>query len=174
MRYTGKKIYIVSSDAVKQEFRNNFYSETSSFKCAGSFYEDTLIKKNIKIDSDSIMKELENYYSFHTYDSFTKIVDDLEKVEDIKKGFDDSIVIIDEAQNVRLTENKKQYKRISQFIEKITDIADMRMIFMSATPIFDKTQEFVWFVNIMNKLDFDYDERTVSYTHLTLPTILLV
>tara|TARA_B110000444_G_scaffold214077_1_gene211187 strand:+ start:9102 stop:11669 length:2568 start_codon:yes stop_codon:yes gene_type:complete len=105
------------------------------------------------------MKELENYYSFHTYDSFTKIVDDLEKVEDIKKGFDDSIVIIDEAQNVRLTENKKQYKRISQFIEKITDIADMRMIFMSATPIFDKTQEFVWFVNIMNKLDFDYDER---------------
>ena len=159
VRYTGKKIYIVSSDAVKQEFRNNFYSETSSFKCAGSFYEDTLIKKNIKIDSDSIMKELENYYSFHTYDSFTKIVDDLEKVEDIKKGFDDSIVIIDEAQNVRLTENKKQYKRISQFIEKITDIADMRMIFMSATPIFDKTQEFVWFVNIMNKLDFDYDER---------------
>ena len=105
------------------------------------------------------MKELENYYSFHTYDSFTKIVDDLEKVEDIKKGFDDSIVIIDEAQNVRLTENKKQYKRISQFIEKITDIADMRMIFMSATQIFDKTQEFVWFVNIMNKLDFDYDER---------------
>lgn len=159
VRYTGKKIYIVSSDAVKQEFRNNFYSETSSFKCAGSFYEDTLIKKNIKIDSDSIMKELENYYSFHTYDSFTKIVDDLEKVEDIKKGFDDSIVIIDEAQNVRLTENKKQYKRISQFIEKITDIADMRMIFMSATPIFDKTQEFVWFVNIMNKLDLDYDER---------------
>ena len=159
VRYTGKKIYIVSSDAVKQEFRNNFYSETSSFKCAGSFYEDTLIKKNIKIDSDSIMKELENYYSFHTYDSFTKIVADLEKVEDIKKGFDDSIVIIDEAQNVRMTENKKQYKRISLFIEKITDIADMRMIFMSATPIFDKTQEFVWFVNIMNKLDLDYDER---------------
>ena len=168
VRYTGKKIYIVSSDAVKQEFRNNFYSETSSFKCAGSFYEDTLIKKNIKIDSDSIMKELENYYSFHTYDSFTKIVSDyekIEKVEAIKESFDDSIVIIDEAQNVRLTENGKQYKRISLFIEKITDIADMRMIFMSATPIFDKTQEFVWFVNIMNKLDLNYDERK-QYTPL--------
>ncbi|ORX48889.1 P-loop containing nucleoside triphosphate hydrolase protein, partial [Piromyces finnis] len=78
---------------------------------------------------------IKKYIEFYTYFSFFKSI---KNIEDIKMH-ENRFIIIDEIHNFRNTkENKFIYKRINKFL---SSIKNARVIFMSATPIFDNYNE---------------------------------
>jgi len=78
---------------------------------------------------------INKYIEFHTYITFCKSV---ENIEDINI-YEDRLIIIDEIHHFRNTvENKFIHTKIHKFLNSINN---SRVIFMSATPIFDNYNE---------------------------------
>jgi len=154
----GKKIFIISADAIKKEFIKNIYNKDSTFKCAGSVFEDIVVQDGKKINNANIQHEIFKYYEFQTYQKFgDKVIDD-EKGRSFKKIYSDSVIIVDEAHKLR--SNQSTSKSIVLAIEKITkQCQNVRLIFLTATPIFDNPSEIIWLINMLIRVNEDTVEE---------------
>ena len=71
----------------------------------------------------------------------------------LRKHFGNRLLIIDEVHNIRMTDDNKD-KRVAIELEKLVDnVRDMRLLFLSATPMYNSYKESVWLINLMNKND---------------------
>ena len=71
----------------------------------------------------------------------------------LKNEFSNRLVIIDEVQNIRLSDNIED-KKVGQRLLEITKYADnLKLILLSATPMFNSYKEIVWLINLLNKND---------------------
>ena len=71
----------------------------------------------------------------------------------IQKVFNDRLVIIDEIHNIRSADTKTN-KVLTVELEKLVSNANnLRLLLLSATPMFNSYSEIVWLVNLMNKND---------------------
>ena len=72
------------------------------------------------------------------------------KKELIKKEFNDRLILIDEVHNIRSTGTKK-HKRTAEFMLKLVQYTDtMRLLLLSATPMYNTSKEIIWLINLMN------------------------
>ena len=71
----------------------------------------------------------------------------------LKMEFDDRLICIDEVHNIR-SSNDSENKRISNQISFLVESAsNMRLLFLSGTPMFNNYKEIIWLLNIMNTND---------------------
>ena len=72
--------------------------------------------------------------------------------EQIKKLFNNRLIVIDEVHNIRITEDASvDNKRVAQTLTGIAEVAlNMRLLLLSATPMFNSYKEIVWLLNLMN------------------------
>lgn len=128
---------------------NNFRSELRS-PCAGSNYlterERDLLKKyhptslEFKAIIDKSNVRIDKYYNIYSYNKF---------IDAIKKNifsFDNALVIIDEVHNM-ISETGTYYETFHAAIHSAPD--NMRLVLMSATPIFDKPTEIALTMNLL-------------------------
>ena len=141
----SKRILIVVPAALK----NNFRAELRSL-CAGENYltdhERILLKKYHPADSeykDIITKSNERINKFYTIKSYNKFV---EQLRTKKLKLDNSLVVIDEIHNL-ISETGTYYDTIYKAIRK--NPKNMRLIIMTATPIFDKPIEIALTMNLL-------------------------
>ena len=138
-------IYIVLPAFLINGFRNELRS-----KCTGDNYltdEDRKILSNIK-PTDSIYKEIisksnnliDKYYHIYSYNKF------IEGLLSKTIKLDNSLVVIDEVQNM-ISEDGLYYETLYQAIK--TAPKDLRLVLMSATPIFDKPHELALTFNLL-------------------------
>ena len=74
-------------------------------------------------------------------------------VSRLRNEFNDRLIIIDEVHNINTDDNKKN-KKASHNLELLVSIAqNMRLLFLSATPMFNSYREIIWLINIMNMND---------------------
>ena len=75
--------------------------------------------------------------------------------EQIQKLFNNRLVVIDEVHNIRITEETSvDNKRVAQTLTKLAEVAsNMRLLLLSATPMFNNYKEIVWLLNLMNVND---------------------
>ena len=70
----------------------------------------------------------------------------------LKKTFNNSLIIIDEVHNIRNSDEKN--KLVANAITKVVENADnLRLLLLSATPMFNNYKEIIWLINLMNKND---------------------
>jgi len=75
-----------------------------------------------------------------------------ERINMIRREFDNSLIVIDEVHNV-IGENKKD-KRRSTMIVRLTKLCEnLRFLFLTATPMYNSHKEIVWLTNLMNLND---------------------
>ena len=128
----------------------NFYKELRS-QCASNEYISEKERKmltNLEPGSDDydnlidkINKRIDKYYTILSYNKFV----DLSNRN--KLTLNDSILIIDEVQNI-VSEHGSYYKA---FLEEIQNgPKSLRVVIMSATPIFDKPVELALTMNLLN------------------------
>ena len=73
-------------------------------------------------------------------------------LKNIKKYFNNRLIIIDEIHNLTLADNKQ--KATSQYLHMIAKHSEnMRLLLLSATPMYNSPTEIVWLVNLMNLND---------------------
>ena len=74
-------------------------------------------------------------------------------IKRIKHYFNNRLVIIDEVHNMRIADSNKQ-KLTTTLLNKIARISDnMRLLLLSATPLYNSYDEIIWLTNLMNTND---------------------
>ena len=125
----------------------NFYKELRS-ECTGNNYvskKDREILKDLSSNEyDAVMEKvhskIDEKYDIYSYNKFV----DLLKKKKIK--FDNTLLIIDEIQNV-ISEKGEFYNTIYKNILKAPK--SLRVVLLSATPIFDKPSEIALTLNLL-------------------------
>uniref|UniRef100_A0A6C0ES43 Helicase ATP-binding domain-containing protein n=1 Tax=viral metagenome TaxID=1070528 RepID=A0A6C0ES43_9ZZZZ len=114
-----------------------------------------------------IKRIINNYYLFMGYGQLANYIsnsikneggdltgDALRKMEirKIKKIFNNRLIIIDEVHNIRLADdNNSEKKKTAVLLMKVAKYAEnMRLLLLSATPMFNSYKEIVWLTNLMN------------------------
>lgn len=71
----------------------------------------------------------------------------------IKAHFNNRLVILDEIHNIRISDNNKM-KLTTVLLRKIARKSDnMRLLLLSATPMYNSYQEIIWLTNLLNAND---------------------
>lgn len=140
-------------------------------QCTGKNYmkelDDIIIEDNEYLNK-KINRIINSYYNFMGYDSFANYVTKLEeeyvkgyeesKKEIIKKNmrkelFSNTVIIIDEAHHIRI--NGENSKKIAPpVIERvIRDAENVKLILLTATPMYNSHTEIVWLLNLLLQND---------------------
>ena len=74
-------------------------------------------------------------------------------IRKLKNEFDNRLIVIDEVHNIRKTEDNEN-KKVALNLELLVKSADnMRLLLLSATPIYNSYKEIIWLLNLMNMND---------------------
>jgi superfamily II DNA or RNA helicase len=140
-----RKIMVITPASLKGNFRKDLRSE-----CAGSSYltpsERNKLKKLHPASKEykAIIKQsdarIDKHYEIYSYNKFVDLYDNG------KINFKNKIVIIDEVQNM-ISENGTFYEAIYDAIH--TSPKNLRIILLSATPMFDKPVEIALTMNLL-------------------------
>lgn len=74
----------------------------------------------------------------------------------IRQFFDNRLIIIDEVHNIRLADdsNKKELQQVGAVLMQVVKFAHgLRLLLLSATPMFNSYTEIIWLTNLLNELD---------------------
>lgn len=176
--YQDRKVMVIASSAVQDNFRKQLFDVQrvnvdvaagvlESKQCTGRRYLDALLRieseprnwnnpdtrERLQTIANKMVKE---FYDFNTYDSFgtelNKHIGVTEKDIDYKwihDNFDNRLLIIDEAHNIRESKDGLTVKGITRGMEKLVKIAEgLVLVLLTATPMFDTFEEIMFFVNL--------------------------
>jgi len=76
------------------------------------------------------------------------------KLNRIRKYFDNRLIIIDEVHNIRQGDDNKDKKKTSSLLLNVCKYANnLRLLLLSATPMYNSHKEIIWLTNLMNAND---------------------
>lgn len=158
-----KKTIVLSNKVIRQNFENELYDlKDVNNSCVGDKYVETipdwqtLPKKTLL---KKIKKNIDNYYEFKGYIEFSnevqrkkrKLSDDDYSIY-INKTFSDRLIIIDEVHNLR--SNDSGIKKIPLLLQDVIKFSsNLRILYLSATPMFDDYSEIVWLFNTLYSVE---------------------
>ena len=176
--FQDKRVMVVASRAVEENFRTQIFDMNrvnidviagtlESKQCTGRRYLDMLMRiesepKNwnnpdTRDKLETIANRIINeFYEFTAYASFGNMINeklggtkaDVDE-EWVHANFDNRLVIIDEAHNIRESKDSEGIKGVTQGLEKLVKIANgMVLVFLTATPMFDTFDEIVFYMNL--------------------------
>ena len=163
----NKKIICLVSKNIQSNWMNTIYNpEKGEDQCNGENFLNIIQNIENKINTSGRVKKLiREYYEFYGYQQFSNMIKKLinfkgnvlnqKQKQIIKNYFSDRILIIDEIHNLR-SENfdKKANKEAVIYLNKVIKYSEnLRLILMSATPMFNKSDEIIWLTNILLKND---------------------
>ena len=184
-----QRIIIVASPNVQKNFALQLFDE-SRLELQGGYWNlqtcvgPSLIKEinptNMKdIPREVIVRQINNvihnHYIFLGYTEFARFIhksitvkDDslsnkdrkFKEISQIRDKFDNRMIVIDEAHNIRISEDNKK-KRIGTLLLNIVKYSrNMKLLLLTATPMYNSHDEILWITNVLNAND---QRSTLSY-----------
>ena len=177
-----KRILIVASPNVQENFRLQLFDERKLKKinnlwnirgCTGNQFIKEINPMSMKgLSRERVVTQINRIinqsYLFLGYTEFanyiTRIISKYSSIKDesgrerkernaIKAEFSDRLIVIDEVQNIRIS-NDAALKRVSVNLMKLVEVAsNVKLLLLSATPMFNTHKEIIWLVNLMNAND---------------------
>jgi hypothetical protein len=182
-----KKVLVLLPSSLESNYRKELFDvtklnyETETYEsCNGKKYLDEIPNwsKMSKMELDrKIQKMISEEYSFYGYLKLVNFVEkkrkDARKIYGkekenernmylymkLREYFSNRVIIIDEVHNVRLS-NDKSMKKFPKVLKLILRCAEnVRLVLLSATPMFDNPDEISWIMDFM----YMVDRRYLSY-----------
>ncbi len=185
MKQSGlrEKIIVIASPNVQGNFRKQLFDESRLEKiilntdpeeytwniqsCVGNSLlreiNPGLIRNFPKEKIVSNIQSLINtYYTFMGYGQFANYVLELSgtsaqyEIANIRRHFNNRLIVIDEVQNIRMTEentNKEATAAAAVLLKVVKYTDNMRMLLLTATPMYNSYKEIIWLTNLMNSND---------------------
>ena len=177
-----KQILIIASPNVQDNFRLQLFDERklefinggwNIENCVGNTFLKELNLSSYKdLSRENIIKQINTiinqYYTFYGY---TEFANDIVKTTQVKnttlsenrqrrlslrqldEKYSDTLIIIDEVQNIRSADDDRN-KLITQQLNYLVDNVDsIKLVLLSATPLYNNYQEIIWLINLLNKND---------------------
>lgn len=183
--FQDKKVLVVASAAVQETFRDQLFDMSrvklndagllESKQCTGRRYLEMLkrieqepknwsnpeVRDRLERTADRIISE---FYEFTAYASFGNRITEMEttgKPEFTKwvhETFDNRLVIIDEAHNIRPKSDLSNAKAITAGLETLVKTANgMILVLLTATPMYESYDEILLYFNL-----FLWNERKLT------------
>ena len=178
----SSQIIIVASPNVQSNFRVQLFDERKLKQvdglwnirnCVGPKFLKEINPMNMKgLTEANVSKQInqiiDTYYSFVGYVKFANdiakecIVENESLTEKqknniirskLRKAFNNKLIIIDEVHNIRVTDDNKDKRVAEELLKLIKNVTNLRLLLLSATPMFNSYKEIVWLVNLMNMND---------------------
>ena len=112
---------------------------------------------------------INTYYAFMGYGQFANYITNKIKINEnenytekektaltikkIKQHFNNRLIIIDEVHNIRLTDENNNKKTAALLMKVAKYSENMRLLLLSATPMYNSYKEIIWLSNLMNMND---------------------
>ena len=178
MRQMGinKKILIVASPNVQDNFKLQLFDERKlklvdgiwSMKgCLGN----KLLKEINPTGMTGLSKEkvialvkilINSYYIFQGYTQFSNDIykkagakgDSIEtRIKNLQYEYSNSLIVIDEVHNIRISDDNENKNIAKNLMFLASAASNLRLLLLSATPMFNSYKEIVWLLNLMNMND---------------------
>jgi len=176
LKSMNRKILILTS--IKANFIKEIYNFSEELRklnpedvvqCTGKEYdlgEEGLYMTNEQKKKE-ITKLIKSYYQFFGYRSFSNYfiensggwTGDENSVNEkvklfISNEFDNRVIIIDEIQNIKTDKKEELKKNIQPILQAIIKYGkNIKLILMSATPMFDRPDEIIYYINLLLEND---------------------
>lgn len=160
-----KKILIIASPNVQENFKLQLFNESKLKKldngswnissCVGqSLYKEVNILNSEDIEKEEIVDKVNalvnKYYEFMGYTKLASLISNKKKKGVLEETFEGRLLIIDEAHNIRPSDQKQ--KKVSSALNLLVEqVRNMRILLLSATPMFDNYREIIHVINILLK-----------------------
>ena len=171
----NKKVIILLNPSIEDNFRKNIFNPSTlktkkvTQQCLGDKYlkkiktyrnhdfeRDTLSDIEIEKVTRKVDNRIKAHYRFQGYQEFSnkliRLKDRLKTrpgayEKKVKQFFSNSVLIVDEAHNIKDTNKDKQIPKI---LEEVLDNADeLKLILLTATPMFNEPNEIVFLLNLL-------------------------
>jgi hypothetical protein len=174
-----QRILVVASPNVQDNFKLQLFDDRklklidglwNLTACTGNKYLKEINPMSMKgLSKEKVIRQINmiinNAYLFVGYTEFANYITKKSSAEDgtklekkemikkLKKHFNNRLIIIDEVHNIRIGD-EKQDKRVAQELLKLVKYVDnLRLLFLSATPMYNSYKEIIWLLNVMNMND---------------------
>ena len=178
-----QKILVVASPNVQQNFRLQLFDERKLKLENGLWNLNTCIGNNLLkeinptslqgISKERVIGEINSlinqYYKFVGYVELANYIKRNIKLNDnteysekeaknihkklIKKFFNNRLIIIDEVHNIRLADDNKRKRTASLLMYVVKHAENIRLLLLSATPMYNSQTEIIWLTNLLNLVD---------------------
>ena len=68
----------------------------------------------------------------------------------LEKFFEGRLIIIDEIHNIRVSEENKNKRVAVSLLKLVKTVSNLRLLLLSATPMYNNYREIIWLVNLLN------------------------
>lgn len=179
MEYVGIKnrIIIVASPNVQENYRNQLFDErklelvNDNWKyngCVGNDILKDINPMNLKLTKEKIItlvnKLINNNYLFIGYTKFANYIQSKSSLDDsitgnerkniikrkLNKVFKNRLIIIDEVHNLRITDDNNDKKVGLELFKLVENVKKIKLLLLSATPLYNSYKEIIWLLNLMN------------------------
>ena len=155
-----KRVLILSSKNIQIGWKKNIYDpDKGSNQCTG----ESFIHSGAKTER-GINKLVKQYYELMAYQSFSNFVTRLVKnyvqrypkdereekeIECIQQYFSNRYMIIDEVHNIRDEQGSETRDTIKTIEKVIKHSHNLRLVLLTATPMYNRSTEIIWILNMM-------------------------
>ena len=161
-----KRIYMLGGPNIKSNFKKQLFDPSNLVKkdgewvCEKSCVGNALLREVNPTDLNLTHEELtvriqdiiRRYYKFMGYIEFANMVNQLKLSKyAIQREFEHCMIVVDEVHNIKEVADDKF--TASKAIELITKKTTVKLLFLSATPMFNEPNEIVWITNMLNQND---------------------
>jgi hypothetical protein len=177
-----KKIIIVASPNVQDNFRLQLFDERKMKlvdglwnirSCTGNKLLREINPMNMKgLTKEKVVSQIKvlinSAYSFMGYIEFANYIEKVQQVQvdvksekerlrrkrrNLRNEFDGRLIIIDEIHNVRMTNDCENKIVAEKLLQLVSSAENMRLLLLSATPMYNTYKEIIWLLNLMNMND---------------------
>lgn len=173
-----KRIIIVASPNVQENFKLQLFDERKLTQvnglwkmdgCIGDKFIREINPTNVKdIPKEKIISQIKSLidksYLFRGYEGFSNFINKASGIENpniteaqvirnLKTEFSNRLIVIDEVHNIRTTQDNANKKIADQLMKMVKHVENIRLLLLSATPMYNSVREIIWLLNLMNMND---------------------
>jgi hypothetical protein len=118
---------------------------------------------------EELIGYIHKYYEFFGYTEFANYIIKLSELDSsivktnkerdayvrrkLQKHFNNRLVIIDEVHNIRISDDNKNKRTALELFKLVQNVNNLRLLLLSATPMYNSYKEIIWLINLMNLND---------------------
>jgi hypothetical protein len=177
---TNQRIIVVASPNVQSNFKLQLFDETKLLlvdglwtikSCVGNKLLKEINPLNMRgLARDKVVSQIKHLinitYLFLGYTEFANYIERRSNIESdliknkeaavkerLKHYFNNRLIIIDEVHNIRSTDDNKRKRTATELKKLVQNVDNLRLLFLSATPLYNTYKEIIWLLSIMNLND---------------------
>jgi len=154
-------IYVLGGGNLQSNFKTQFFQESNLVKQGEEWTYKGCVGNALlrEINATTMTKEMivekineltHRHYRFMGYRKFANYIQQLKNIEELEH----SMIVIDEAHNIK--DESKGFTP-SKALDLVTSKTTVKLLLLSATPMFNDPGEIIWMLNLLNRNDKRYE-----------------